>query len=141
MARKKSTEVKKPFAGYLSALQPEHRTALQKLRKAIHAAAPGLEECISYGVPSFRLKGRFVVAMAAASNHCSFYPGSALRAFKIDLKGYETGKGAVRFAADKPLPPGLVKKLIKARIRNMAEGSVKSRSLTAARNRKQNNSE
>jgi uncharacterized protein YdhG (YjbR/CyaY superfamily) len=125
MAGKESNAVKsktkKTFDSYLAALPPDRRAGLQKLRKAIHAAASGLEECISYGVPSFRLKGRFLVAMGAAANHCSFYPGAALQAFKVDLKGYETGKGTVRFTPDKPLPPALVKKLVRARIRRMAE--------------------
>ena len=73
MARKKSNVVrsktKKTFDGYLAALPPDRRAALQMLRKAIHTAASGLEECMSYGVPSFRLKGRFLVAMGTASNY------------------------------------------------------------------------
>ena len=122
--RSRSRPKGKTFEGYLAALPREQRGALHRLRKAIHAATPGLEECISYGVPAFRLKGRFLVAMGAAANHCSFYPGSALQAVKVDLKGYDTGKGTVRFAPDKPLPPALVKKLVKARIRRMAESRL-----------------
>ena len=106
----------KTFDSYLAALSPDKRTALQKLRKDILAAAPRAEECISYGVPAFRLNGRFLVALGAAADHCSFYPGSALQAFGDALKGYETGKGTVRFRASKPLPAALVRKLVKARI-------------------------
>jgi uncharacterized protein YdhG (YjbR/CyaY superfamily) len=106
----------KTFEGYLSALNPQQRAALEKLRRAIRAAAPKAEECISYGVPSFRLNGRFLVALGAAANHCSFYPGSALRAFKVDLKGYDTGKGTIRFQPNSPLPTALVRKLVRARI-------------------------
>ena len=97
-------------------MSAEKRAALEKLRKAIRAAAPKAEECISYGIPAFRLHGRFLVGIGAASNHCSFYPDSALDAYKDELKGYETSKGTVRFAASKPLPASLVKKLVKARI-------------------------
>jgi uncharacterized protein YdhG (YjbR/CyaY superfamily) len=107
---------RKTFVRYLAALPPKQRAALQKLRKAIHATVPGLEECISYGVPAFRLDGRFLVAMGAASNHCSFYPGSAVQALKIDLKRYDVAKGTVRFTPDKPLPATLVRKLVKARM-------------------------
>ena len=113
---RKSVPQHKAFKGYLAALRPEQRAALQKLRKDIHAAAPGLEECISYGVPAFRLNGRFFVALGAASNHCSFYPGSSVQAYKADLKGYDTSKGTVRFKPNKPLPAALVRKLVKARI-------------------------
>ncbi len=106
----------KTFDGYLAALNPLQRTALEKLRGAIRAAAPKAEECISYGVPSFRLNGRFLVALGAVADHCSFYPGSALRAFKVDLKGYDTGKGTIRFQPNSPLPTALVRKLVRARI-------------------------
>src|SRR5262245_3751517 len=82
---------------YLAALEPEKRAALKKLRKDIHAAAPGLEECISYGVAAFRFNGKLLVGMGAAARHCAFYPGSVLRELKVDLKGYETSKGTIRF--------------------------------------------
>jgi uncharacterized protein YdhG (YjbR/CyaY superfamily) len=101
---------------YLAVLSPEKRTALEKLRKAIRAAVPKAEECISYGVPAFRLNGRFLVAMGAAAKHCSFYPGSTLRAYGKLLKGYDTSKGTVRFPESKPLPAALVRKLVRARM-------------------------
>ena len=37
---------------YLAGLSPEDRAALQRVRRAVHAAAPGAEECISYGMPA-----------------------------------------------------------------------------------------
>ena len=76
-------------------------------------------ECISYGVPAFRMKGRFLVGLAASAGHCSFYPGSAVQGFRAELKGYATGKGTIRFPADKPLPAALVRQLVQAR---MAKG-------------------
>jgi uncharacterized protein YdhG (YjbR/CyaY superfamily) len=106
----------KTFEGYLAGLTPDKRAALEKLRKDIRAAAPGVEECISYGVPAFRLNGRFLVAMGATLEHCSFYPGAAVQQFGDALKGYQTSKGTVRFDPRKPLPSALVRKLVKARI-------------------------
>jgi uncharacterized protein YdhG (YjbR/CyaY superfamily) len=103
---------------YLTSLSDDQRAALEKLRKAIKAVAPKAEECISYGLPAFRLDGKLLVAFGAGVNHCAFYPcsGSTVAAHKKDLKGYETSKGAIRFQADKPLPATLVRKLVKARI-------------------------
>jgi uncharacterized protein YdhG (YjbR/CyaY superfamily) len=115
-ARPSSKTKEKTFDAYLAALDSDRRAALEKLRKAIRAAAPQAEESISYGVPAFRLNGRFLVALAAAKQHCSFYPGSAVQAFGADLKGYDTSKGTVRFQPHKPLPSSLVKKLVRARI-------------------------
>jgi uncharacterized protein YdhG (YjbR/CyaY superfamily) len=102
---------------YLEALPPEKRAALEKLRKAIRAAAPGAEECISYGMPAFRLDGRMLVWFGAASKHCAFYPGAnPIAALADDLDGYDTSKGTIRFPPDEPLPAALVRKLVKTRI-------------------------
>src|SRR5262245_8524102 len=49
----------------LSRLSVEKRAALERLRKAIHAAAPRAEECISYDLPTFRLGGRMLVSFGA----------------------------------------------------------------------------
>ena len=115
---KRSARASRPatVAKYLAALTPGKRAALQKLRKAIRAGAPKAQECISYGVPAFRLNGKLLVAMAAAANHCAFYPGSVLRSLKLDLRGYDTSRGTIRFSPDKPLPVALVKKIVKARM-------------------------
>ena len=103
---------------YLAALPADKRAALQKIRKAVSAAAPGAEEGFSYGLPAFRLGSRPLVCYGAAANHCSFFPMSpaVIRAHTADLKGYETSKGTIRFAPAKPLPAALVRKLVKARI-------------------------
>jgi uncharacterized protein YdhG (YjbR/CyaY superfamily) len=100
---------------YLAEVSADKRAALETLRKGIKAAVPKAEECISYGVPAFRLNGKFLVAYAAAKNHCAFYPGAVVQQLK-ELKNYDTSKGTIRFAADKPLPPALVRKLVKLRI-------------------------
>jgi uncharacterized protein YdhG (YjbR/CyaY superfamily) len=102
---------------YLAALSNDKRRALEKLRKDIKAAAPRAEECISYGIPGFRLNGKLLVSYGAAAKHCAFYPGSTLQVFTKEMKSYDTsGKGTLRFPADEPLPSALVKKIVKARI-------------------------
>jgi uncharacterized protein YdhG (YjbR/CyaY superfamily) len=103
---------------YLAALSADKRAALKNLRKTIRAAAPKAEECISYGLAAFRLDGKPLVAFGATANHCAFYPmsSSTVEAHKDLLKNFDTSKGTIRFAADKPLPVGLVRKLVKARI-------------------------
>jgi uncharacterized protein YdhG (YjbR/CyaY superfamily) len=108
---------------YLASVKPDQRAALQKLRQTIHAAASTAEECISYGIPAFRLNGRSLVFFGAWANHCSFYPGSSstLKKFQSDLKRFQITKGTIRFSPDNPLPLALVKKLVKAR---MAENRI-----------------
>jgi len=113
MARKHKT-----IDEYLAALSQDKRAALEKLRKTIRAAAPKAEECISYQLAAFRLNGRMLVALGATAKHCAFYlmSSSTVGAHKDELKDYDTSKGTIRFPADKPLPAGLVHKLVKARI-------------------------
>ena len=103
---------------YLSGLSPENRTALQKVRRAVHAAAPGAEERISYGMPAFRLNGKLIAGFKAAANHCSFHPmsGETVATLKAELTGYETSRGTIRFTARDGLPATLVRRLVKARI-------------------------
>jgi uncharacterized protein YdhG (YjbR/CyaY superfamily) len=103
---------------YLAGVDADHRDALQKLRETIHTVAPTAEECISYGIPAFRLNGRSLVFFGAWANHCAFYPGSSntLKKFRNELRNFQTSKGTLRFSPDKPMPVALVKKLLKARI-------------------------
>ena len=49
---------------YIHSFPPEVQTVLQAARKTIHAAAPGLKESISYGIPTFSVAGRPVVYLA-----------------------------------------------------------------------------
>jgi uncharacterized protein YdhG (YjbR/CyaY superfamily) len=103
---------------YLANVKRDHRKTLQKLRQTIQTTAPNAEECISYGIPAFRLNRRVLVFFGAWANHCALYPGSAatLKNFRNELRNFQTSKGTVRFSPDKPLPAALVKKLVKMRI-------------------------
>jgi 3-methyladenine DNA glycosylase AlkD/uncharacterized protein YdhG (YjbR/CyaY superfamily) len=102
---------------YLARLPGEQRIALEKIRKAIRAAAPRAEECFSYGLPAFRDAGGLVAGFGASAKHCAYYPmsGSVVSTLESELQGYATSKGAIRFEAAKPLPATLIRKLVKAR--------------------------
>ena len=106
----------KTIDDYLKKVSPVQRQALENLRQEIHAAAPGAEECISYGIPSFRWKGSYLVGFGAMTKHCAFYPGSIVQAFAKELQNYDTAKGTIRFQPEKPLSKTLVRKLVKARL-------------------------
>jgi len=119
----------KTIEEYLAGVNADHRQTLQRLRKAIRAVAPKAEECISYGIPAFRLNGRSLVFFGAWANHCAFYPGSSatLKKFQNELRGFQTSTGTLRFSPDKPVPVALVKKLVKARIAENNDRTNKKR--------------
>jgi uncharacterized protein YdhG (YjbR/CyaY superfamily) len=106
---------------YLAGVNPESRALLQKLRKAIHAVVPDVEECISYRMPAFRYRGRVIAGFQATSRGCSYYPfsGTTLKTLAREIEGYSQTKSALHFGPDEPLPASLVRRLLKARI---AEG-------------------
>src|ERR1700733_10358744 len=102
---------------YLAPLSGDTRAALEKLRSDIKAAAPEVEECISYQIPALRLGGRMLVWFGAGGNHCAFYPGALpVRTRMNELKSYDTSKGTIPVSADSPLPAALVQALVSARI-------------------------
>jgi len=116
---------------YLARLPPAQRDALNRLRRQILAAAPGAQECISYGMPGFRLNG-MLVWLGAGKAHCAFYPGGVVADFADQLKDFQTSKGAIRFQPDHPLPEALVNAIVARRV---ADNAAKARA-KAARKRK-----
>lgn len=103
---------------YLEGLAPEQRAALMEVRRAVLAAAPGAEECISYGMPAFRLQGKLIAGFRAAADHCSYHPmsGATIPTLGAKLGGYDTSRGTLRFAATQGLPTSVVRQLVLARI-------------------------
>jgi uncharacterized protein YdhG (YjbR/CyaY superfamily) len=102
---------------YLAGISEPARTTLNKVRAVIRSVAPPeATEGISYGIPMFKYKG-MLAGFAAFSDHCSLFPGAGPTVeFKNDLKNFQTSKGTIRFAPDKPLPATLLKKIVKSRI-------------------------
>jgi uncharacterized protein YdhG (YjbR/CyaY superfamily) len=102
---------------YLAGIPEPARATLNKVRAIIRSVAPPeATECISYGIPTFKYKG-MLASFAAFSDHCSLFPGAGPTIkFKNELKNFQTSKGTIRFAPDKPLPATLLKKILKARI-------------------------
>jgi uncharacterized protein YdhG (YjbR/CyaY superfamily) len=103
---------------YLAELDEPKRSTLEQLRRDIVAVLPNAEECISYGMPAFKVQGKTVAGFAAFSDHLSYLPhsGSVLAALDPDLADYEHTKGSLHFPIDQPLPPSLVTKLITTRL-------------------------
>ena len=113
----KSSRAPKSVDEYLAGVPEPGRSTLNKIRAAIRSAAPPeTTEIISYKIPAFRYKG-VLMWFAGFSNHCSLFPTAAVvEAFKNELKGCTISKGTIQFPLDKPLPAGLVKRMVRARV-------------------------
>ena len=102
---------------YIASFPEETQMVLDKMRAIIKKAAPNAAEVISYGMPAFRQNGNLVY-FAAWKTHIGLYPhSSGIAAFKKELSVYKNSKGAVQFPMDKPLPAGLITKIVKFRIK------------------------
>jgi uncharacterized protein YdhG (YjbR/CyaY superfamily) len=106
---------------YLATVDEPKRTTLEELRRSILAVIPDAEQCISYGMPAFKVGGKTVAGFAAFKNHLSYLPhsGSVLEKLGADLVSYEGTKGSLHFAIDEPLPRGLINKLVNTRMREL----------------------
>jgi uncharacterized protein YdhG (YjbR/CyaY superfamily) len=107
---------------YIAGFPTDVQKILQKIRMTIRKAAPGAEETISYAIPCFKLNGRYLIYFAGFRNHTSIYPAPrGAEEFTEELAAYEGGKGTVQFPLDKPIPIGLIKRIVKYRIKENLE--------------------
>jgi uncharacterized protein YdhG (YjbR/CyaY superfamily) len=103
---------------YLASLPPDRRAGVETLRRATLAGAPEATESIAYGMPALRSHGRqFLVSYAAFKAHYSLFPasGPVIEACGDELTPFLSGKGTIRFPADRPIPAALVTKIVKVR--------------------------
>ena len=102
---------------YISAFPPAIRRRLKEMRQIVQQTAPMAIECISYGMPAYKYEG-VLLYFAGYERHTGLYAmPSAQKAFADELKSYKTGKGSVQFPHERPLPAGLIRKIIRFRIK------------------------
>ncbi|MCM3767604.1 iron chaperone [Neobacillus niacini] len=110
------TNIPKSIDEYILQYPEEVQEILKTIRKVIKESAPNAMEKISYGMPTFVLHQN-LVHFAAYKNHIGFYPtSSGITAFKQELTGYKTSKGAVQFPIGKPIPYELIGQIVKFRV-------------------------
>jgi len=113
---------------YISGFPKEIQTMLEQIRLTIRQAAPEAEETIKYAMPTFVLNGN-LVHFAAFKNHIGFYPvPSGIEAFKKELSVYKGAKGSVQFPLNKPMPLDLITKIVKFRVKENLNKTLKKRS-------------
>ncbi|MGI0041232.1 MAG: iron chaperone [Nitrosopumilaceae archaeon] len=123
MYRTKPHDIDKYIAGFTK----EKQKLLKQIRYTIRKAAPKAQETISYGMPAFKQDG-MLVYFAAWKDHIGFYPtSSGIKTFRKDLSVFKVSKGTVQFPLDKPLPAGLVTKIVKFRVKENLEKRAKKK--------------
>ena len=119
---------------YIAGFPKDVQAILRKIRLTIRKAAPGVEESISYQIPTFKLNGKYLIYFAAHKKHIGVYPAPRTSAeFKDELSGYEGGKGTLQFPLDKPIPLDLIRRIVKFRIKeNMERERAKAKKSRAS---------
>lgn len=111
---------------YIKSFPKDVRQRLEQIRTIIKNTAPDAEESISYAMPAYKLNGKPLVYYAAFKNHIGFYATpSGHSEFAKELSKYKQGKGSVQFPLDKPLPLGLITKIVKFRVKENLQKSIR----------------
>lgn len=109
---------------YIVGFPAQTKAYLNQIREAIQKAVPEAEECISYAMPAFKLKGKPLVYFAGYKGHIGFYATpTGHKAFEKDLSIYKQGKGSVQFPLNKPMPLDLITRITKFRIEETLKNS------------------
>ena len=103
---------------YLAGVEEPGRSTLESLRRSILAVVPEAEQCISYGMPAFRVQGKVVAGFAAFTRHLAYLPhsGEVLDSLGDRLEGFTRTSGSLHFSPDEPLSDDLVRDLVAAKL-------------------------
>jgi uncharacterized protein YdhG (YjbR/CyaY superfamily) len=108
---------------YLATLAEAERESLERLRKLIKQSVPQVEERVSYGTAVMFSLGRDLVGFVSQPKHLSFFTASPklAQAMKKEIsKTHKLSGATIHFSPEHPLPIPLVKKILRARVRENA---------------------
>jgi len=108
---------------YIGAQREPVHAILQRVRAAILKALPGAEETISYNMPTYTLRGNFIIHFAAWKRHFSIYPASPklIWSFKKEIAAAKIVKNTIRFPLDEPVPTAVIERITKFRVKEQEE--------------------
>lgn len=110
---------------YNAAFPSEVRKRLDDIVDVIRQAAPEAEETLGYGIPSFKVNGKYVVHYGGFKRHVGFYATPDGHAkFDSELSKYPRGKGSVQFPLDQPLPLDLIRRITEYRVKQVMNKEV-----------------
>ena len=112
-----------PIDAYLSGLAAPEKAELERIRAIVAEAVPAAEQGMSYGMPAFKYRGKYLVGYYAFKSHLSLFPAAApIEAFKGRLEGYAVSKGTIQFTLDHVLPEDLIREIVQWRAADIDNG-------------------
>ena len=109
---------------YIARAAPFARPVLTHLRAVVHAAVPGVEETIKWGMPHF-MHGGILCGLAAFKAHCAFHVRGAEDLLGGDARGDAMGQfGRITALSDLPPKARLARILKAAAARNEARAKA-----------------
>jgi uncharacterized protein YdhG (YjbR/CyaY superfamily) len=103
---------------YLESVPPVSRVALEGVRAVLRDTVPEGVETISYGMPTMKVGGAFLLSYAAFAKHCSLFPasGAVMEALGAELAPYFAERATLRFRPTDPIPRDLLERIIAVRV-------------------------
>jgi uncharacterized protein YdhG (YjbR/CyaY superfamily) len=103
---------------YIAEFPDDVRPLLEGIRAAIHRVLPEAAEEIRYGMPAVMLGGWHAIYFAGWKGHLDVYPvHPSNSAIESELARYRSGKDALRFPLDRPIPYDLIERVIRMLVR------------------------
>jgi uncharacterized protein YdhG (YjbR/CyaY superfamily) len=101
---------------YLNNITPSQKAEYDRVEKIVKEFEPEVDEVISYGIPTFKYRGKYLLYFGAFKNHMSLFPGSGfVDEMKDELAGFKVAKGTIQFTEDKPVPKDVIVKILQRR--------------------------
>ena len=120
MARPQTTDE------YIEGFEGQSRELLEQLRALAHEEVPEASEAIKWGHPAWvHPSGTILFAVSGHAKHANaVFTPSTREAFDADLADFTTGKGSVKLPYGRPVPAGLLRRMIAFRVREHEDDGV-----------------
>ena len=107
---------------YLNQLEVPERTELERIRGIVKAYVPDAKEVISYRIPGFTYRGKYLMGYAAFRDHLSIFPtAEPIEVLAPKLGAYKLARGTIQYKLNEPFPEGLLLELLDVRIQAIGD--------------------
>jgi uncharacterized protein YdhG (YjbR/CyaY superfamily) len=108
---------------YLKSTTPSQQAEYKRIQKIVRSLVPDIEEIISYGIPTFKYKGKYVLYYGAFKDHVSIFPGGNVETLKDKLGKYKISKGTIQYDEKDPISEEIIKEFVMMRMETLTSKS------------------